>query len=50
LDRVARALGGLTRDWRFDRMATVVSPETGRVSASFAAIAKHYLLTELLSV
>jgi len=42
LDRVARALGGLTRDWRFDRMATVVSPETGRVSASFAAIAKHY--------
>ena len=27
LDRVARALGGLTLDWRFDRMATVVSPE-----------------------
>ena len=42
LDRVARALGGLTRDWRFDRMATVISPETGRVSASFAGIAKHY--------
>jgi transposase len=45
LDRVANALGGLTRDWRFDRMATVVSPATGRVSASFAAVAKHYAVT-----
>jgi transposase len=45
LDRIARALGGLTRDWRFDRMATVVSPATGRVSASFAAVAKHYGVT-----
>ena len=42
LDRVTRALGGLTRDWRFDRMATVVHPESGRVTASFAAVAKHY--------
>ncbi len=42
LDRVARALGGLSRDWRFDRMATVISPQTGRVSVSFAAVAKHY--------
>ena len=42
LHRVAGALGGLTRDWRFDRMATVVSPESGRVSASFAGVAKHY--------
>lgn len=42
LDRVTRALGGLTRDWRFDRMATVINPETGRVQASFAAVAKHY--------
>jgi len=42
LDRVARALGGLTKDWRFDRMSTVVSPSTGKVSASFAAVAKHY--------
>lgn len=42
LDRVAHALGGLTLDWRFDRMATVISPSTGRVSASFAAVAKHY--------
>lgn len=45
LDRVARALGGLSRDWRFDRMSTVVSPRTGKVSASFAAVAKHYGVT-----
>jgi len=42
LDRISRALGGLTRDWRFDRMATVISPESGKVSASFSAVAKHY--------
>jgi len=41
LDRISRALGGLTRDWRFDRMATVISPESGKVSASFSAVAKH---------
>lgn len=45
LDRVARALGGVSRDWRFDRMSTVVSPSTGKVSASFAAVAKHYAVT-----
>ena len=45
LDRVARALGGLSRDWRFDRMGTVVSPESGKVSASFAGVAKHYGVT-----
>ncbi|RFU18766.1 Mu transposase domain-containing protein [Geodermatophilus marinus] len=42
LHRVAAALGGLTRTWRFDRMATVCHPASGRVSASFAAVAKHY--------
>lgn len=42
LDRVTRALGGVTAAWRFDRMATVVHPESGRVTASFAAVAKHY--------
>lgn len=42
LDRVTRALGGLSRVWRFDRMATVCHPASGRVSASFAAVAKHY--------
>jgi hypothetical protein len=42
LDRVTRQLGGLTRVWRFDRMATVWHPATGKVTASFAAVAKHY--------
>jgi transposase len=42
LDRITRALAGLTAAWRFDRMATVVHPESGRVTASFAAVAKHY--------
>jgi len=45
LHRVAAALGGLSRDWRFDRMATVVAPGTGKVSASFSAVAKHYGVT-----
>jgi len=42
LDRVTRGLGGLTHAWRFDRMATVCHPDTGKVSASFAGVAKHY--------
>ncbi|MGH3859254.1 terminase gpP N-terminus-related DNA-binding protein, partial [Actinokineospora sp.] len=42
LDRVTRALGGVSRVWRFDRMATVCHPASGRVSASFGAVAKHY--------
>ena len=42
LDRVSRALGGVTQGWRFDRMATVCYPDTGRVTASFAGIAKYY--------
>jgi hypothetical protein len=42
LDQVTRALGGVTAAWRFDRMATVVHPGSGRVTASFAAVAKHY--------
>ncbi|MDQ2709100.1 MAG: IS21 family transposase, partial [Actinomycetota bacterium] len=45
LHHIAAALGGLTKDWRFDRMATVVSPETKRVTATFAAVAKHYGVT-----
>jgi hypothetical protein len=28
--------------WRFDRVATVCHPASGRVTASFAAVAKHY--------
>jgi transposase len=42
LHRIATGLGGLTKTWRFDRMATVCHPESGRVTASFAAVAKHY--------
>jgi transposase len=42
LHRVAATLGGLTRTWRFDRMATVCHPESGVVTASFAVVAKHY--------
>jgi len=42
LDRVARALGGVTDVWRFDRMATVCYPSTGKITASFSAVVKHY--------
>ncbi len=42
LDEVTRALGGLTRVWRFDRMATVCHPASGRLTVSFAGVAKHY--------
>jgi len=39
---VARGLGGVTRVWRFDPMATVCDPGSGRVTAPFAGVAKHY--------
>jgi transposase len=42
LHRISAGLGGLTRCWRFDRMATVCHPESGRITASFAGVAKHY--------
>jgi transposase len=42
LHAVSARLGGLPRRWRFDRMATVASPNTGQVTATFAAVAKHY--------
>jgi Mu transposase, C-terminal domain len=42
LDHVSRGLGGVSRVWRFDRMATVCGPGSGRVTASFAGVAKHY--------
>ncbi len=42
LDAVARRLGGMTKKWRFDRMTTVCHPESGKVTATFAAVAKHY--------
>jgi transposase len=45
IDTVLRALGGTARAWRFDRMATVVDPGSGRLRASFAPVAKHYSVT-----
>lgn len=42
LDRISRDLDGLPGTWRFDPMATVCHPSSGRVTASFAAVAKHY--------
>ena len=42
LDGVVRRLGGLTRRWRFDRMATVCHPDSGRLSATFGPVAAHY--------
>jgi hypothetical protein len=45
LDQITRALGGLTRVWRFDRMATVCHPGSGRVTASFPGVAKHYAVS-----
>jgi hypothetical protein len=42
LDQVVRRLGGLSRRWRFDRMATVCHPATGRLTAGFAGLAKYY--------
>jgi transposase len=42
MDAVVRRLGGVTRRWRFDRMATVCYPASGRLTASFAGVAKYY--------
>lgn len=42
LDGVLRRLGGTARRWRFDRMASVCDPATGRLLASFAAVARYY--------
>ncbi len=42
LHHVSARLGGLPKVWRFDRMVTVANPNTGRVNATLAAVAKHY--------
>jgi hypothetical protein len=42
IDGVLRRLGGSTRAWRTDRMATVVQPGTDRITSQFAQLAKHY--------
>ena len=42
MDGVLRRLGGTTRVWRTDRLATVIKPGTAEVQASFVPVAKHY--------
>jgi transposase len=42
LHQVAGRLGGLSCRWRFDRMATVCHPGSGRITASFGPVAVHY--------
>lgn len=42
MDAVMRKLGGTTRDWRVDRLATVITPGTRDVQPSFVPVAKHY--------
>lgn len=42
LDAVVRKLGGVSEVWRFDRMATVCYPSSGRITPAFAQVAKHY--------
>ena len=42
IDGVLRRLGGTARRWRIDRLAGAVDQKTGRLLASFAAVAKFY--------
>jgi transposase len=42
MDGVLRRLGGTTRVWRTDRLATVIVPGTREVQATFAPVAKWY--------
>jgi signal transduction histidine kinase len=42
LDGVLRRIGGTTRSWRTERMATFVYPGTDRLRREAAAMAKHY--------
>ena len=42
LDKVVRRLGGCTKTWRFDRMATVCHPPSGRITDTFGPVAKYY--------
>ena len=42
IDGVLRRLGGTARAWRTDRMATVVTPGSDRITAQFAQVARHY--------
>jgi len=42
IDGVLRRLGGTTRTWRTDRLATVIVPGSAQVQPSFAPVAKYY--------
>lgn len=42
MDAVLRRLGGTARNWRVDRMATVIVPGSADVQETFAPVAKHY--------
>ena len=42
IDGVLRRHGGTAREWRTDRLATVIVPGTSDVQPSFAPVAKHY--------
>jgi transposase len=42
LDQVVRRLGGVTAQWRFDRMATVFNHSRDQVTAQFSPVAKYY--------
>ncbi|ARC58624.1 hypothetical protein AS850_16160 [Frondihabitans sp. 762G35] len=39
---VVQGLGGVSRDWRFDRMTTVVKAGSNDLTPMFAAFGKHY--------
>lgn len=38
-------IGGVTRDWRFDRMTTVIKAGTSDLTPQFAAFAKHHAVS-----
>src|SRR2546426_5864327 len=42
IDGVLRRRGGTAGVWRVDRMSTAVSPKTGKLLPSFAAVARYY--------
>jgi transposase len=45
IHEVLQRLGGTGREWRVDRMATVIRPGTDQVQRSFVPVAKHYGVT-----
>lgn len=42
MDGVLRRHGGTAREWRTDRLATVIVPGTRDIQPSFAPVARHY--------